>query len=644
MLKRAWCFGALLGALIGSLATTPTATAINGAPRVQAPPWTALVTADNVNGFNYTCSGIVVGDGYILTAAHCLRAGDQADSPLIPQSKFRVWLGVSDWNQRQQGAAYAVDGKWEMPGYVYLRQNDAALLHLAGFDAGRWHAVPIAAESGPVLENGGLTIFGYGNSVFTFAGFGGEHGARVLRKSPDGAFVRNGAGSSLSVLSVSAVGGAHTMHGDSGAAWLRWTAGAWQIVAVNDLGSIEQDSWSRHQYSTVASGTSSFAKTTGGETLYAWVRRLAGLPLPAVGQIVRGSDTGAAWLVDAAGYRQWITTGKIYNCLVSQGHTVYANGNTLQIEVDSIPDRVGRHASCTPSPTPPPSRDSQPPTNPGGVASFGTSATSAGLRWQPSTDNVGVAGYALYLNGHRVANVPAGTTTYFFTGLTPCSDYTLGVAAVDAAENYSQTEAVTTSTFGCPGQDMTPPTDPSGVHSFGETSISIGLAWQASTDNVGVAGYALYLNGQRVANVPTNVTMYTFTGLSPCSNYTVGVAAVDAMENYSNIVSISATTSPGCPGQDTTPPTDPTGVYSFGETGTSISIAWQPSTDNVAVTGYALYLNGQRVANVPYNAPTSYVFTGLTPCANFVIGVQAVDAANNYSNTVVIAATTSPGC
>jgi chitodextrinase len=257
---------------------------------------------------------------------------------------------------------------------------------------------------------------------------------------------------------------------------------------------------------------------------------------------------------------------------------------------------------------------------------------------------VGVAGYALYLNGHRVANVPAGQTTYFFKGLRPCSDYTLGVAAVDGSENYSRIEAVTTSTFGCPDQDMTPPSDPSGVHSFGETSVSIGLAWQPSTDNVGVTGYALFLNGARVANVPAGTTTYTFTLLSPCSDFTLGVAAVDATENYSNMVAVTATTSPGCPGRDTTPPSDPSGVYSSGETGTTITLNWQPSTDNVAVTGYALYLNGARVANVPYYAPTSHVFSGLTKCANFVLGVQAVDAANNYSNIVVIGASTSPGC
>ena len=48
-----------------------------------------------------------------------------------------------------------------------------------------------------------------------------------------------------------------------------------------------------------------------------------------------------------------------------------------------------------------------------------------------------------------------------------------------------------------------------------------------------------------------------------------------------------------CP--DTTPPTAPTGLAVTGTTQTGVSLTWNAATDNVGVTGYALYLNGTKV-------------------------------------------------
>src|SRR5262249_57801493 len=81
--------------------------------------------------------------------------------------------------------------------------------------------------------------------------------------------------------------------------------------------------------------------------------------------------------------------------------------------------------------------DTTPPSTPAGLATSGIGQTSATLSWSPSTDNVGVTGYRVYLNGGLVTT--ALTTSYLYSGLSCGTGYTLGVAAVDAAGNTSTT-------------------------------------------------------------------------------------------------------------------------------------------------------------------------------------------------------------
>jgi len=45
---------------------------------------------------------------------------------------------------------------------------------------------------------------------------------------------------------------------------------------------------------------------------------------------------------------------------------------------------------------------------------------------------------------------------------------------------------------------------------------------------------------------------------------------------------------------DTNPPTAPTGLAVTGITQTGVSLTWNAATDNVGVTGYALYVNGTK--------------------------------------------------
>ena len=63
---------------------------------------------------------------------------------------------------------------------------------------------------------------------------------------------------------------------------------------------------------------------------------------------------------------------------------------------------------------------------------------------------------------------------------------------------------------------------------------------------------------------------------------------------------------------------------------TEISLSWDPSSDNVAVTGYRIYQNGVSVP--PVSTTTSTVIGGLTTGRHYRFYVTAVDAAGNESD------------
>ena len=101
---------------------------------------------------------------------------------------------------------------------------------------------------------------------------------------------------------------------------------------------------------------------------------------------------------------------------------------------------------------------------------------------------------------------------------------------------------------------------------------------------------------------------------------------------------------PPAPGQDITAPSVPGGLSASGVTPSRITLAWQASTDNVAVTGYRVYRDGTLVRTTSSTTTTN---TGLAPNTSYVFTVAAFDAAGNTSAhstalTVNTSATSSP--
>jgi len=286
--------------------------------------------------------------------------------------------------------------------------------------------------------------------------------------------------------------------------------------------------------------------------------------------------------------------------------------------------------------------DTTAPTAPTTLAASGTSQTTTSLSWTASTDNFAVTAYDVYMNGTLKATV--ATTSYAVTGLSAQTAYNFFVKAKDAAGNVSaSSNTITVNTL--VASDTTAPSAPT-LTASGTSQTTTNLSWTASTDNVEVTSYDLYINGSWKTNITR--TSFAAVGLTVQTAYNFYVKAKDAAGNSSapsNTITVNT-----LPAADITAPTAPNTLTASGTSQTSTRLAWKASTDNIGVTAYNVYLNGSLRTTV---STTSYSVTGLTESTNYSFSVKAKDAAGNLSaasNTLNVttlaepASTISPYC
>jgi len=167
------------------------------------------------------------------------------------------------------------------------------------------------------------------------------------------------------------------------------------------------------------------------------------------------------------------------------------------------------------------------PTKPGTPDVTTITDSSADVSWAASTDDHGVDHYEVYLDGTKVAEA-SGTSTSL-TGLSPATTYSVTVKAIDTVGNGSDPSEATSFTTK-PAPDTTAPSAP-GTPTGTSTETSISVSWAASTDNVGVTGYDVFLDGSKKASVTG--TSATINGLTPDTEYKVKVQARDDAGNTS---------------------------------------------------------------------------------------------------------------
>jgi len=272
----------------------------------------------------------------------------------------------------------------------------------------------------------------------------------------------------------------------------------------------------------------------------------------------------------------------------------------------------------------PPVPDIIAPSTPTAVSASAVSSSQINLSWAASTDNVGVTGYRVYRAGTLIATLGA-VTTYQNTGLSVSTSYSYTVQAVDAAGNTSAQSAAASATT-LAAADTQAPSVPAGLVGTAASSSQINLTWNASTDNVAVTSYQVYLNDALIAS--TTATSFQHTGLTAGTTYNYRVSAADAVPNYSawTATPVSVTTPPAA---DTIAPSTPTGLLASAVSSSQINLSWTASTDNVGVTGYRVYRAGALITTL--GAVTAYQNTGLSASTSYSYTVQAIDAAGNAS-------------
>jgi chitodextrinase len=265
-----------------------------------------------------------------------------------------------------------------------------------------------------------------------------------------------------------------------------------------------------------------------------------------------------------------------------------------------------------------------PPGAPGQVATptaLASAPDHVKLKWQ--TPSGPVDHYDVLRDG-----VLVGTTTdvaYDDTGRTPDTDYRYRVRVVDdSGEAGPESDEVLVHT---PAQaDVQPPTPPLTLQVTDLTPDHVALAWQPSSDDVGVVEYDVQRDGVTVGTTDGQTTGFTDHAVDPGASYEYAVIALDAAGNTSDA---SDPAEAIVPVPDTTPPGAPTGLVAK-RSATAVTLTWDADTDDdTGVTGYLVDRNGTTIAT-----PTGTTLSDTAPLSpgTYTYVVRATDAAGNISS------------
>lgn len=280
--------------------------------------------------------------------------------------------------------------------------------------------------------------------------------------------------------------------------------------------------------------------------------------------------------------------------------------------------------------------DTEAPSPVSDLSAASTTDNSTVLSWTATTDNLGVTNYEVFQDGNRIGS--SGTETSFnVTGLSAQTSYTFTVIAQDAAGNSSSvSNSVNITTLSPPDNEA--PSAISDLSASGTSETGSTLSWSASEDNIAVTEYEVFQDGISIG-VSGTLTSYTVENLIPGTGYEFTVRAKDGAGNTSaESNSVSLTTL-----SDTTAPSEVTNLTASNTSDISTYLSWTAGTDNIAITNYEIYQDGNRIGN----SLTSnfYTVSGLSPNTTYNFVVVAQDAAGNFSadsNSVSVTTESTP--
>lgn len=174
------------------------------------------------------------------------------------------------------------------------------------------------------------------------------------------------------------------------------------------------------------------------------------------------------------------------------------------------------------------------------------------------------------------------------------------------------------------------PAIPTGLEVTGSSSVSIGLRWNPSTDDVGVVGYRVHDADTDLPVLDVAETQAVIENRNTGRSYRFYVVAVDASNNVSWKSDVVAGVARGGSEGDTEPPATPTGLRLMATGRGSATLSWNPTTDNMGELQYRVFNaeTGRVLAAVTDQATE---ISGLRPGGTYLFYVRALDGAGNYS-------------
>ena len=268
--------------------------------------------------------------------------------------------------------------------------------------------------------------------------------------------------------------------------------------------------------------------------------------------------------------------------------------------------------------------DLTPPSSPKPVVAKALSDTEVEVRWTASTDNVGVAGYEIR-RGERL--VATAKETYLHEGaLKPAQEYCYRVVAFDAAGNRSPPSSPACAR----PPDLKPPSTPERVAAVSVSSTQMFVAWDPSTDDVGVAGYEV-LRGTGIVD-KAQTTRARERSLKPNQEYCYTVVAFDAAGNR------SPPSKPACATTaDPSQIASPSDLRVVRASPTIVLLQWEPSEQKGVL--YRIYAQGKSVGLTNGNTYTPSGRLGAKPDCFRVAAVDAEGHESPRSNEVCAKAT-----
>lgn len=265
--------------------------------------------------------------------------------------------------------------------------------------------------------------------------------------------------------------------------------------------------------------------------------------------------------------------------------------------------------------------DVEPPTRPGQPVATNITDHSVDLRWPPSSDNVGVAGYRVFVNGIPYI-LRSATASQKILGLISGAYYWVFVCALDADGNLSVPGPVTV--FKTTGETPTfPPLAPTEVCITSLTSTSALLQWVLG-EGEAVTGTRININ-----EVYRNIAFlqeYKLVNLIPDVEYSIELQTFNYYGQLSEPVTLTYVS------QDTTPPTIPGNLHASALQSHSVTLAWEASTDDIGMHGYVIYNNCEYFDETPL---THYTAADLLP-GTYTFDVCALDISGNASEPASI--------